>query len=1550
MSGRRDGLRRERPRGARRLPRLEALESRQLLAIFTVRNTLDGGLNSLRQAITDANTTPGPDTISFSIAGGGVHVIRPRTPLPTITDEVVIDGTTQPGWIDKPLVEIRGDTVDLGDPQNLGMNGLRLDAPATVRALTLNRWELAGIRVNSDNAIIQNCFIGTNNSGSGRAPNGAGPGATDDLGGIVLVGNNGLIGGIDGRGNLISGNDAPGIRLLGSANTIAGNKIGTDLTGDQALNNAGAGIRISGGVFNIIGGNTPAERNVISGNAGPGLFLDGASSSNSIFNNYIGADSSTGSFNVGNGGDGILAAGSSGNNIGGTFSLQRNIIAFNAGNGIRITGGNNNVIQSNTLRSNAQNGIALEDATNTRVGDRVQTLLPTLPDITPFSFAGNLISGNGAAGILITGDAALGNSILSNSIFGNTGLGIDLAPPTGPNTTNDDQDSDSGPNTLQNFPELALARTRNGFTLLRGTFTSAPNSQYILQFFRNDAPDNSGFGEGLRLLASTLVTTDALGLAQIDEQFFTGLADADLVGELITVTATDAASGNTSEFSKTAEVFLGTLANLNLTQTDVPDPAAFDPADPDNPLTNFQYVLRVTNDGPETATNLVVTDFLPVLNGNLMVDFVDAAASNGGTAARVGNTVVATIPALGPGAFATVTITVRPNGTTTLTNLARLASDSIDPDTSNNTSSETTSVHAPADVSVTVTPSPGPVTVVDDLVYNVAVTNNGPGAAGNVRVTLTLGDGDQLLDFISSQGTFQRVGNQLIALLETVPAGVTVPVRLVVRRATPGSATLIASVQASELDKVPENNNPAQVVTPILAAADVRVVEVLADRTLLRNGDQVTLTARIRNAGPSPATGVTITSDWLDGLVFTDVSVTPANPGGPLPVFTADAGPGGDPLNPRAVVTLLSPLPSDPEGGSDLIVTLVGTVSGQARLTDLVRAAAAEKDQSPGNNTGSVELFVDPADLAVRITPSSDRLLVGDPLTYTVAVTNNGPAAARDVVVSFTVPDGVTIGTPSAPGGEILPADPTAPRVIRARFAQIAPFATDPQTLLVPVTPTTSARMKAVATVASTTPAGGVDPNAANDRAELELIPGASDIVVDIQGPSGSVALRDAADYTVVLTNRGPAAATNVAVDFPIPGNADLLAFTPAENIQSLTRTGANLRAVVAVLPVGGTARFTVQLRPTGGSNLVSTATATPEQIDSNPADNSDSIVSPVVALPGVAQFAQATYQVAENGRSAVVTVTRTGGFTGAIAVTYQATGGTAVPGLHYSPVRGSIQFADGEQTKTFTVPIFADGEVTGPKTVDLILTGAVGAQSRATLEITETDTDTAGPRLVSVGLPGNGAAVTALALNFSEAIEPGAALNPANYSLIATGRGGGPIAIAQVAYTPGGRTVAVVPSRPLANGVVYVLTFDRLTDRLGNAQDGNGDGIPGGAATVTFARGQDLTYADPDGDVVRLRLRGPGVIELVNTSGGEGNRLSLTGTGRRSILTGNVRRGPGGNGVTLLGDVDGLGAFNGGARSRLTSPPFLTSGASLAAFRRRPFRLFRPNFRAARG
>ena len=323
-------------------------ESAAAQMTYTVTNTNNAGSGSLRQAILDANANANvdastPDLIHFNISGTGPFTISPTSALPTITDPVIIDGLTQPGascssWPPTLLIELNGTSA------GSGVNGLTITAGnSIVRGLVINRFtgnaNNDGIEISANGSNVIECnLIGTNVAG------------TTDLGNSgngMLVSNatsNTIGGTTSGARNLISGNNAVGIRISGSSSTgnlVQGNFIGTNAAGTSALGNSAGGVAIASSASNnTIGGTASGAGNVISGNTG-GSGVDGIevelSSGNFIQGNYIGIDV-TGTLDLGNGGNGILIDRSSTTTIGGTLAAARNVISGNNTAGIRIEG------------------------------------------------------------------------------------------------------------------------------------------------------------------------------------------------------------------------------------------------------------------------------------------------------------------------------------------------------------------------------------------------------------------------------------------------------------------------------------------------------------------------------------------------------------------------------------------------------------------------------------------------------------------------------------------------------------------------------------------------------------------------------------------------------------------------------------------------------------------------------------------------------------------------------------------------------------------------------------------------------------------------------------------------------------------------------------------------------------------------------------------------------------------------------------------------------------------------------------------------------------
>jgi hypothetical protein len=238
-----DPTRTVRPRAARRQASvgvraaMEPIEPRLLFAAatFTVTTTADAGAGSLRQAILDANAAPndpieGPDLIRFNL-GTGVHTITPLSPLPSITDAVDLDGSTDDGVT--PSVELNGSSA------GAGANGLVLASSDPVFAsfvtgLIINRFSGNGIRITGAGNGVGINYIGTNAAGTAAGPGNGGHG--------VLIESNGNF----VTDNTIAFNGGAGIAV---ANTSSGN----DLSINYIYKNAGLGIDLG------INGRTPND-------------------------------------------------------------------------------------------------------------------------------------------------------------------------------------------------------------------------------------------------------------------------------------------------------------------------------------------------------------------------------------------------------------------------------------------------------------------------------------------------------------------------------------------------------------------------------------------------------------------------------------------------------------------------------------------------------------------------------------------------------------------------------------------------------------------------------------------------------------------------------------------------------------------------------------------------------------------------------------------------------------------------------------------------------------------------------------------------------------------------------------------------------------------------------------------------------------------------------------------------------------------------------------------------------------------------------------------
>ncbi len=291
----------------------------------------------------------------------------------------------------------------------------------------------------------------------------------------------------------------------------------------------------------------------------------------------------------------------------------------------------------------------------------------------------------------------------------------------------------------------------------------------------------------------------------------------------IVVQPTGAALSLTNTVAVSATEFDPTPANNSDTEATTVNPAAdlavtkSDNPDPVNVGDNLTYTITVTNNGPNNATGVTVTDTLPAA-----VTFVSASA--GCTYNNVPHTVTCVIGALNANSNANVTITVtpQPDAVPSITNSVSVTGNEFDPDASNNSDTEDTTVNPTADLSVAKSDSPDPVTYGQNVTYTVTVTNNGPNNATNVTLTDTLPSNAQLVSATPSQGSCSGT-TTVTCNLGTINNGDNATVTIVVQAkaagidlvvdddtgtcAYTGTMTDTASVTATEHDPNTANNS-----------------------------------------------------------------------------------------------------------------------------------------------------------------------------------------------------------------------------------------------------------------------------------------------------------------------------------------------------------------------------------------------------------------------------------------------------------------------------------------------------------------------------------------------------------------------------------------------------------------------------------------------------------------------------------------------------------------------------------------------------------------------
>ncbi|GAA1182961.1 hypothetical protein GCM10009664_56360 [Kitasatospora gansuensis] len=644
----------------------------------------------------------------------------------------------------------------------------------------------------------------------------------------------------------------------------------------------------------------------------------------------------------------------------------------------------------------------------------------------------------------------------------------------------------------------------------------------------------------------------------------------------------------------------------------------------------FDYTVTVINNGPSDASGVVVTDALPSV-----LKFLSASDSCTAAGQDVTCPKLATLAAKASKSY-TITVQLDPayaGDGKDVKNQAKAATDSADPDLSNNTSDANTgglpgpgpgpNPPAPvkADVAITKKPaSAAPVAPGESFDYTVTVTNNGPSDAKGLVVTDAL---PAVLKFVSASDSCTAAGQdvtcpKLATLAAKASKTYTITVQLDPAYTGDGSDVRNQAKAATDSADPDLSNNTSDGATgtlpgpgpnpPAPVKADVAIVKKAASTTLVAAGESFDYTITVINKGPSDASGVVVTDALPSMLKFVSAS-------------DSCTAAGQDVTCPK-----LATLAAKASKSYTITVQLDPGYAGDGKdVKNQAKAATDSADPDLSNNTSDASTGGLPgpgpgpnppapvkADVAiVKKAASSTLVAAGESFDYTIAVTNNGPSQASGLVVSDALPSMLKFVSASdscTANGQ----DVTCPKV-----PVLAAKASRTYTIKVQLDPAYAGDGKDVrnqAKVVTDSP----DPDQSNNTSDASTggLPGpgpgpnppapvkADVAIVKKAASTTPVAPGETFDYTVTVTNNGPSDAKGLAVTDELPS---MLKFVSASD--SCTATGQNVtcsKLGTLAVKASKTYTITVQLDPayagdgTDVRNQAKVATDSPDPDQSN--------------------------------------------------------------------------------------------------------------------------------------------------------------------------------------------------------------------------------------------------------------------------------------------------------------------------------------------------------------
>ncbi len=589
-------------------------------------------------------------------------------------------------------------------------------------------------------------------------------------------------------------------------------------------------------------------------------------------------------------------------------------------------------------------------------------------------------------------------------------------------------------------------------------------------------------------------------------------------------------------------------------------------ADPDpvNAGDVLTYTITVTNGGSAGATGITISDTLDV-------DVSFARASGDGT--HHTGVVTWDVEGIAAGQAITRSLWVTVNQVasgTILSNTAQVTS------TEGVTDSDTitTTVTTAADLAVAKFDRDDPVTTGALVIYTVIVTNNGPSNATGVVLTDTLPASMSFRWSTPGAPTCTNTANIVTCNLGSIASGNSKSVTIRASAELPGVFINRAEVAANEPDPDITDNTAAE--DTMVQPADLSITKTDSPDPVLV-GHSLTYTLTVSHAALNPPTGVVLTDTLPPTVIFQS-----STPGAPICIHesgtvSCDLG------NPRYL--------------TDVVVTVVVKPTMAGTITNVAEVAANEPDPDPADNTDTATTQVNAAaDLEISKGDDPDPVIAGENLTYTLSVTNNGPSRATGIVLTDTLPAGVTLVT--APDCSELSGSVTC------HLADLASGESTQVTLITQVAPSTTETLTNDASVKAKEFDSDMENNSASEDTRVNR---ETDLEISKGDDPDPVTAGEVLTYTLTATNHGPSDATGVVVTDILPPGVTFQSSTPGT--PTCTYAGNSVTCNLGDLANDDNTQVTIQAKVNSSTQgvLTNSASVTGNESDLNGGNNSDS-------------------------------------------------------------------------------------------------------------------------------------------------------------------------------------------------------------------------------------------------------------------------------------------------------------------------------------------------------